>query len=32
LELVSYEYHEQALFELARGVEIIVGARRAPSI
>jgi amidase len=32
LELVSYEYHEQALFELARGIEIIVGARRVPSI
>lgn len=32
LELVSYEYHEQALFELARGVEMIANARRAPSI
>jgi amidase len=30
LELVSYEYHEQMLFELARGVEMTVGARRAP--
>jgi len=32
LELVSYEYHEQQLLELARGVEVIVGARRAPPI
>ena len=32
LELVSYEYHEQTLLELARGVEVIVGARRAPPI
>jgi amidase len=32
LELVSYEYHEQILFELARGVEMVVDARRAPSI
>ncbi|KAG9949374.1 putative amidase family protein, partial [Aureobasidium melanogenum] len=32
LELVSYEYHEQALLKLARGIEIIVGARRAPAI
>ncbi|KAG9857095.1 putative amidase family protein, partial [Aureobasidium melanogenum] len=32
LELVSYEYHEQALLQLARGIEIVVGARRAPDI
>ncbi|KAH0162453.1 putative amidase family protein, partial [Aureobasidium melanogenum] len=32
LELVSYEYHEQALFQFARGIEIVVGARRAPDI
>ncbi|KAG9603899.1 putative amidase family protein, partial [Aureobasidium melanogenum] len=32
LELVSYEYHEQALFQLARGIEIVVGARRAPDV
>ncbi|KAH0333644.1 putative amidase family protein, partial [Aureobasidium melanogenum] len=32
LELVSFEYHEQALLQLARGIEIIVGARRAPDI
>lgn len=32
LELVSFEYHEQALLRLARGIEVIVGARRAPDI
>jgi amidase len=30
LELVSWEFHEQALLELARGIEITIGARRAP--
>lgn len=31
LELVSYEYHEQQLLELAKGVEVTMRARRAPS-
>ncbi|KAK5999701.1 hypothetical protein QM012_005107 [Aureobasidium pullulans] len=32
LELVSYEYHEQALLQLARGFEMVIGARQAPDI
>ena len=32
LELVSYEYHEQQLLKLAKGVEMTVQARRAPPI
>jgi amidase len=31
MEFVGLDYHEQTLFELARGVEVIVGARQAPS-
>ena len=30
LKPVSYEYHEQTLFELARDVETGIGARRPP--
>lgn len=30
MEFVGLEYQEQSMFELARGVEVIVGARRAP--
>lgn len=32
LELVSWEYQEQKLLELAAGVERFVGARRAPKL
>ncbi|KKY16602.1 putative amidase family [Phaeomoniella chlamydospora] len=30
LELVSWEYRERELFDLARGVEVLVGARKRP--
>lgn len=30
LEFVGFEYREQHLLELARGVEVVVDARRAP--
>jgi amidase len=30
LELVSWEFHEQTLLELAKGIELTIGARRAP--
>ncbi|RDW56500.1 putative amidase family protein [Coleophoma crateriformis] len=32
LELVSWEYREQALLNLARGVEVRIAARRAPNL